>query len=164
MLWSIRVSTLHALGRIVNGTLFVESVVVDYRFLQLDGMTLSEVRQVEEHYLRAAKWPWNKMLNGNALTHPEWQNRLLLEDVCMLGHMSEYGQDTRRKQGLARLGLQQCVSGLQDQEIDVDTDFDSDAAACTDADTDVEAESEDLQSDCDDEEERHDSLCPSADA
>lgn len=120
-------------------------------------MTLPEVRLVEEHYLRAGKWPWNKILNGYVRTHPEWQNRLLVEGVCMLGHMSEYEQDTRRKQGLARLGLQQSAA-LQELEPVAQTGDDSGAEASTDADTDVDAEYEDLESDYDECEESVDSL------
>lgn len=127
------------------------------RFLQLDGMTLPEIRLVEEHYLRAGKWPWNKILNGYVRTHPEWQNRLLVEGACMLEHMSEYEQDSRRKQGLARLGVQQSAA-LQELSTIAQSGNDSGPEAFIDVDTDVDAEYEDLESDVDESEESVDSL------
>ena len=119
------------------------------RFLQLDGMTLSEIRQVEEHYLRAGKWPWNKILNGYVRTHPEWLNRMLKGDVLMLAHMSNYEQDTRRKQGLARFGLHQEDPGLKSQAVDLEQDLNLDEDEDVVDASDSEVTSDD-EYDCDD--------------
>lgn len=101
-------------------------------------MSLARVRQVEDHYLNAAKWPWNKIQNDNVRTHPEWSNRLLSDQVCMLPHLAKYSEDTRRTRGLRKLGVQQqckstetCITGEEDI---IDQDADSNA------DTDMTAE------------------------
>lgn len=78
-------------------------------------MTLSEIRTVEDHYLAAAKWPWNKVQNGYVCTHPEWKNRLLVPGASMMRHFSDYHPQTRHMQGLAQLGLQQDAGSMATQ-------------------------------------------------
>lgn len=99
-------------------------------------MSVSDIRQVEDHYLRMAKWPWNKVQNSNVRTHPEWRFRLAADDVCMLGHVCDYEQDTRRKQGLAGLGIQQ-VDGLRHQSSESQSIMTVDAAGSAELNSDL---------------------------
>ncbi|KAL3136537.1 hypothetical protein ABBQ38_005786 [Trebouxia sp. C0009 RCD-2024] len=124
---------------------------IEIRFLQLDGMTLPQIRQVEEYYLHAAKWPWNKIHNGNIRTHPEWQDRLLSDTASMLGHLSDYEQDDRRKQGLTRLGAEvhEGSHRLEQPEAEVEGSVLIDEAGYADTDTDSEMHLSDAGSDID---------------
>ena len=125
-----------------SGTLAQLSTSACCRFLPLDGMTLPEIREVENLYLDAAKWPWNKIRNGSMFTHPEWKNRLLSADTsCMLEHLSDYDQQARRKQGLIQLGAQSVIN-LEDQQLESSHAIDWDEEGTTDdEDTDANSES-----------------------
>lgn len=102
------------------------------RFLHLDGMSLSEIRTVEDHYLAAAKWPWNKVQDGFVRTHPEWNKRLLISEACMMTHLSDYHPQSRHMQGLAQLGLQQDAGSMATQMLESEQVANKDAEAGSD--------------------------------
>ncbi len=85
-------------------------------------MSLSEIRTVEDHYLAAAKWPWNKVR-----THPEWNNRLLVPGASMMRHFSDYHPQTRHIQGLAQLGVQQDAGSMATQMLESEQVTNTDA-------------------------------------